>query len=545
MFKKIILLQLISLLNLSAMEMPERDDSKKRPHSEESSFFLDLNAMPEEASEVAENHENVTINYSASKNNIKKNKKQNYNPTVQCQICGKSLKKFSLKNHIIGHQTNKPFKCTIENCEKSFVQKGHLEFHIETHVGTSLICNFEDCGQKFGHKANLNSHQKKVHNILPAKRQKKDKNSESILCKHPDCHQKFATISECEEHEISHILEMCEGEIISPEDFNNFTLQKIKSILPKTIRNTIKTDVKDLSTLINHDTTIPKPFANKIVSLVEPYFQIKETVDLENDNTSFNHGKNSKFNNYHVFKEYVKRLIKNGTTIQQNVYTVTKNILPKLGYLDEKNRNALHYAALNGNLELIDLCLECKIDLYSTDTVGNTALHLAAGNGKLAALKKLVESGFKIVSVQNKNQITPLTAAAISGSSNTYNYLISIGANKNELEIKNFMGRTPLLAAADNCSISTITNLINFGANLRAIDNNGDSILHIAAKENRTEILDFFIQYKSSAFINFAVAVLLRTNNNEGHFPLASAILKGNIDAAKKIVDLLPKKQTI
>ena len=81
------------------------------------------------------------------------------------------------------------------------------------------------------------------------------------------------------------------------------------------------------------------------------------------------------------------------------------------------------------------------------DTLGNTSLHLAAGNGKIKILEILLNYDAK-VNIRNKNGDTPLLFALESGSVSTVRLLLSKGA---DAMITNRNGSTALHSGVDMC----------------------------------------------------------------------------------------------
>lgn len=81
---------------------------------------------------------------------------------------------------------------------------------------------------------------------------------------------------------------------------------------------------------------------------------------------------------------------------------------------------AAHWAAREGNVDLLQYLTLCHANLYALDFKGDTLLHKAAANGQPASCEWLLERGFS-VNMRNYNNLTPLDLAreriALSGRS--------------------------------------------------------------------------------------------------------------------------------
>ena len=107
------------------------------------------------------------------------------------------------------------------------------------------------------------------------------------------------------------------------------------------------------------------------------------------------------------------------------------------------SRSAIHFAAENGNLECIKYLTEKGADLQDKDSFGATALHYAAKSNHLDIVKYLV--GKKMdYTAKDKRGWSAMHYAASGGSIDVVKYLLAKGLNINEL---NENGRTPLFFA--------------------------------------------------------------------------------------------------
>ncbi|GLC35201.1 Ankyrin repeat domain-containing protein 35 [Pleodorina starrii] len=101
-------------------------------------------------------------------------------------------------------------------------------------------------------------------------------------------------------------------------------------------------------------------------------------------------------------------------------YLFTKGV--QLDAEDDVGRGALHYAAAGGHEACVSFLLgkECWRD--APDAADDAPLHLAARSGCMAAVKALVEAGAKL-GLRNKRSLTPFAEAVLSGHIAAAEYL--------------------------------------------------------------------------------------------------------------------------
>ena len=108
--------------------------------------------------------------------------------------------------------------------------------------------------------------------------------------------------------------------------------------------------------------------------------------------------------------------------------------------VDENSRTGLHYAAMNGNLEILAILIKANAKLNVEDPLGNTPLHLAADHNQTEAGKLLLDVGAE-VDPQNKDGMTPLMIAANRGNLELVRALLAKGASPTKTD---YTGRDAL-----------------------------------------------------------------------------------------------------
>ena len=165
--------------------------------------------------------------------------------------------------------------------------------------------------------------------------------------------------------------------------------------------------------------------------------------------------------------------------------------------LDNGNRNPassddgmtpLHFAAMGGKLEVLELFLKYAVDINVKDINGHTALYHAAMQGHMAACRCL--SGSMPFSKAN-NGCTPLHAVAHDGDVDIFNVLWQRGQDINP---KNEDGDTPLHLAAQTGQLKMFQYIFRKTTERNPGNKKKNTPLHIASENGQKLIVLFIIK---------------------------------------------------
>ncbi len=130
---------------------------------------------------------------------------------------------------------------------------------------------------------------------------------------------------------------------------------------------------------------------------------------------------------------------------------------------------ALHWAAMNGDAEIVALLMYAGAHAESTTRLGGyTPLHMASKNGNVEAVTALLEGGSN-VETKATTGVSALHLAAESGSAETVLALIGQGADVNVQD--GYQGRTPLMFATAAGRLEVAEALLAAGADLSVATN--------------------------------------------------------------------------
>ena len=200
---------------------------------------------------------------------------------------------------------------------------------------------------------------------------------------------------------------------------------------------------------------------------------------------------------------------------------------------DGQGRTALHLAAHNGNDDLVKLLLEQPgVDINAVDDFGRTALHHACLREKDDAAKVLLTAGAQS-DLYDKNGFTPLQLAIHMGNSDLLPVFAAWQGDKADWNTQTAEKKESLLHLAVHHGIEApVRKLLDLGADICALNEKGQSPLHIAIADNNSNIADMLLKELDKKNIHPDSLV-----DKEGNTPLHIAVMEDHTPMARKLLE--------
>lgn len=197
------------------------------------------------------------------------------------------------------------------------------------------------------------------------------------------------------------------------------------------------------------------------------------------------------------------------------------------GFLDladvnERGLELFHLAALNGDIPLVNLLLDCGVEPGRLGR-GQTVSHFAAQAGQIEVLEMLLDRGTDCFAADNIGW-TSLIYAVSAGHSEVVKLLLNNGANVSDTDCD---GWTPLYSATDRGHTELVKFLLKIGADPSATSNDGSTLLHSAAYHGHIEVAKVLL--KEGADLS------LQTKN--GWSPLSVSAHRGDLEVTKLLLE--------
>ncbi|XP_015108850.1 E3 ubiquitin-protein ligase MIB2 [Diachasma alloeum] len=153
---------------------------------------------------------------------------------------------------------------------------------------------------------------------------------------------------------------------------------------------------------------------------------------------------------------------------------------------DSYGDTALHDAIGKDATDIIDALINCeRIDFTLRNKRGFNVLHHAALKGNAHATRQLMTRIQNLVDVKKDDGFAALHLAALNGHREVSQILVSDPGGRATVDLRNNRRQTPLHLAVSQGHWSLVELLLNHNADIRAIDEDGDTVLHIAIAKSR------------------------------------------------------------
>ena len=192
------------------------------------------------------------------------------------------------------------------------------------------------------------------------------------------------------------------------------------------------------------------------------------------------------------------------------------------------------FSPFSGSLDIVKY-MEKKGDFTTVSDLGYNILHYAAWHGQLDIIRYLTENYQSLLYVKDNIGRTPLIIAALSGSVECLEYLVSKGCN---IFDEDSDGRTILHKACQKGKLALVKHLVgNYPVLLTMRDNEGETPLHTAGLSGSVELVVYLVHQKQCDVFD---------KDNIGRTILHKACQEGKLTLVKYLVvnypDLLTMK---
>lgn len=159
-----------------------------------------------------------------------------------------------------------------------------------------------------------------------------------------------------------------------------------------------------------------------------------------------------------------------------------------LNFEDEPGWTALHFAAIQGDLNMIETLLNYEADVNATGILGITPLMLSSYSGYTAAFETLIQNENLDLFQSTHSQTNALMFAAAGGHIEEVEVLKNKGIDVNSY---NFYSYTPLMWASYYGHLEVVEYLVQEGADVNFVNLYGRNSLYYAKRKGHSDIIQF------------------------------------------------------
>ncbi|GJQ85972.1 hypothetical protein Trydic_g21818 [Trypoxylus dichotomus] len=161
----------------------------------------------------------------------------------------------------------------------------------------------------------------------------------------------------------------------------------------------------------------------------------------------------------------------------------------------------LHIAARNGNVEMLEKLMPYFPDPNVRNEYGCSALLLAARHGYANCVQMLLRSGAKVSICDVPNGLSPVHHSAKNGHVHCLALLVDNAEDKTVIDLPDSLRRTALMLAVSNSHVDCATTLVRSGADPNIVDGDGHSCLFRAVVTGQHNILQMLLP-RSATVVN-------------------------------------------
>ncbi|XP_062595086.1 putative ankyrin repeat protein RF_0381 [Saccostrea cucullata] len=226
---------------------------------------------------------------------------------------------------------------------------------------------------------------------------------------------------------------------------------------------------------------------------------------------------------------------------------------------DKSSNTVLHDAASGGNVQIVKLLIEKKMNINSLQGDGKTILHQCCRLGEMEMCEYLVNHFPELLEIRDNRGWTVLHSACRGGSVEIVSLLIEKGMDFNALskdgetilhraclkgkfevceylvenyphllDVKDKFSNSVLHDAAWGGSVQIVKLLIEKKMDINALQGGGETILHLCCRSGKMEVCEYLIKLFSG---------LLEIRDNDGWTAIHSACSGGSVEIVSFLME--------
>ncbi|KAK5580170.1 hypothetical protein RB653_000183 [Dictyostelium firmibasis] len=246
-------------------------------------------------------------------------------------------------------------------------------------------------------------------------------------------------------------------------------------------------------------------------------------------------------------KEWSDLFIHSYNNEHEKVLEILQREPNSINSVDSLNWTLLHVAVSHKSIDVVNLLLEKNIEISIKNNKGYTAFHIAACNGDLDIIEKMISmnrvpNGNIISNDMETSLFLSITNNHFGIAESILNYYHSnmIGSDNNNekknefkkmIDQFNVHGVSPLLMSVLRKNLMMIKKLIEMGADINSFKKDNSTALHCAAIIDFTEAIEYLL--------NKGGIEMMNSVNRYGNSPIHEAAIKGNFKSIQTFIKQL------